>query len=134
MLVVLDTNILVSALLSPNGRPAEILNLALNQKVRLCYDSRILTEYEAVLSRPKFSFEPGDVGKLMSFIQTEGMSVIPTPLTIPFVDQSDAKFYETAKHCHAALITGNQKHFPEDKETVFTAAEYLEKFMGRRLG
>jgi putative PIN family toxin of toxin-antitoxin system len=53
-LLVLDTNVLVSALLSPFGAPGRIWDLVLAREVRLVYDDRILVEYRRVLSREKF--------------------------------------------------------------------------------
>ena len=52
MFAVIDTNILVSALWSPGGPPAQILGLVLQGTVRPCYDYRIMEEYRDVLNRP----------------------------------------------------------------------------------
>jgi putative PIN family toxin of toxin-antitoxin system len=54
--VVLDTNVIVSALINPYGAPASILGLVLEEKIELCYDTRILIEYRDVVMRPKFGF------------------------------------------------------------------------------
>ncbi|MBN1308985.1 MAG: putative toxin-antitoxin system toxin component, PIN family [Chitinispirillaceae bacterium] len=58
MTAVLDTNVLVSALLNPYGTPSSILNLIIKEKIILAYDVRILCEYEEVLHRPRFDFSP----------------------------------------------------------------------------
>ena len=58
---VLDTNILVSALLSPAGAPARVFDHVLNGDVILCFDSKIILEYREVLARPKFNFDPGRI-------------------------------------------------------------------------
>lgn len=50
--VVLDTNIVVSALLSPHGSEAAVFRLALSGVIRLCVSEPVLREYEEVLSRP----------------------------------------------------------------------------------
>ncbi len=55
-----------------------------------------------------------------------GRSVIAEPLDAAFMDEADKKFYEVAKFCGAQLITGNIKHFPNDK-IVLTASEFLEQ-------
>ncbi|GMO65076.1 MAG: hypothetical protein Ta2A_13100 [Treponemataceae bacterium] len=117
-LVVLDTNILVSGFWSPNGEPAKILALLQNGNLSACYDQRILTEYHEVLARPKFGFDPWEINDFLSFLQQEGLSVVPAPLPMEFIDESDRAFYETAKHCNACLITGNIKHFPKDGVAV----------------
>ncbi len=56
MLVVIDTNILVSALWSKNGLPAKILSMVVSGVLVPCFDDRILCEYKDVLNRPKFKF------------------------------------------------------------------------------
>ena len=114
MLVVLDTNIIVSALLSPHGKPAYVFNRFINGDFTLCADERIIAEYYAVLSRPKFKFNPQLIDRIISFIRTHALIVTPITLSAQFDDESDKKFYEVAKTCNATLITGNLKHFPSD--------------------
>ncbi len=114
MLVVLDTNVVVSALLSPGGRPAYIFKQFLDGDYTLCCDERILREYEAVLSRPKFRFRAEAVAELMRYIRASCLNVQPVPFDVEFTDEADKKFYEVAKYCNAVLITGNRKHFPDD--------------------
>lgn len=114
MLVVLDTNVIVSALLSPHGKPAYVFNRFVNGDFTLCADERIIAEYYTVLSRPKFKFNPQLIERIISFIRTHALIVTPIMLPVPFEDESDKKFYEVAKTCNATLITGNLKHFPVD--------------------
>lgn len=127
MLVVIDTNILVSALWSRSGAPARLLGRVISGELIPCYDHRILTEYRNVLMRPKFKFSEAEVNSLLTWITDIGQCVIPEMLRDRFVDESDKKFYEVAKFCDAKLITGNAKHFPKD-EIVFTVSEFLENF------
>lgn len=56
MNIVLDTNVLVSALWSADSKPALIVNGVLSRRFTVCYDYRILNEYYAVLKRPQISF------------------------------------------------------------------------------
>lgn len=126
MMVVLDTNVLVSALWSRNGSPAKVVSMTLSGKLIPCYDYRILCEYREVLQRPRFGFTSGEVNSLLDWIESYGRSVIAEPLGDVFLDEADKKFYEVAKFCGAALITGNLKHFPEDP-LVMSVAEFLEK-------
>jgi putative PIN family toxin of toxin-antitoxin system len=56
MRIVLDTNVIVSALINPNGTPGRILASILNGKVKILYDNRIIFEYIDVLSRKDFGF------------------------------------------------------------------------------
>ena len=126
MKVVVDTNILVSALWSRNGVPARILSLILTGDIIPCFDYRIMCEYREVLKRPKFGFSKEEVNSLLSWFEDYGFSVLAEPLSISFSDEADKKFYEVAKHCKAVLVTGNLKHFPEDP-LVMSASEFLEK-------
>ena len=114
MLVVLDTNILVSGLMSPNGKPARLLDRVMNGDDTLCVDDGILWEYRVVLFRPKFGFDPDAVESLLSYLRSHSLIVTPDASEVPFTDESDRKFYEVAKYCNATLVTGNLKHFPND--------------------
>mgnify|MGYP001035140472 CR=1 FL=1 len=86
MLIVLDTHILVSALLSPFGSPAHILDRVLRGDFRAAYDDRLLAEYRAVLARPKFGFAAHDVTALLEYLETSGEPVVATPLLCPLPD------------------------------------------------
>ena len=126
MLVVVDTNILVSALWSRNGAPARAVGLILSGDLTPCYDHRIMLEYRQVLQRPKFRFRPSEINALLDWFKQSGRSVVPTPVDTPFVDEADRKFYEVAKYCGAVLITGNLKHFPND-DAVMSVSDFLER-------
>ncbi len=116
MRVVLDTNVLVSGLLSPYGAPGEVVQLAASGISELCYDGRILAEYREVLSRPKFGFDPEEVSVLLEQIKTGGRLVAPMPLAKALPDSEDEAFLEIALAAGAqALVTGNIRHYPPDK-------------------
>ena len=126
MLVVIDTNILVSALWSRTGAPAKVVSMILSGEMVPCYDYRILCEYREVLQRPKFGFSKGEINSLLEWFESNGRSVLAEPLDEVFIDETDKKFYEVAKFCGAVLVTGNLKHFPEDS-LVMSSAEFLNK-------
>lgn len=126
MLVVIDTNILVSALWSRNGAPARVVSMVLTGDIVPCYDYRILCGYREVLQRPKFGFSKSEINSLLDWFEACGRSVLAEPLEDVFVDEADKKFYEVAKFCGAVLVTGNLKHFPEDP-LVMSVADFLEK-------
>lgn len=128
MFVVVDTNILVSAFWSRNGNPAKIIGLIQNRIITPCYDYRILEEYEEVLSRARFGFDEWEINDFLSQIKDDGISVVAQAVDIPFVDESDKKFYEVAKSCNAKLITGNIRHFPPDDILVISPADFLDSF------
>ncbi len=126
MPVVIDTNILVSALWSRNGAPARAVGLVLSGRLTPCYDHRIMLEYRQVLQRPRFRFRPGEINSLLDWFKQAGRSVVADPVDLPFADEADRKFYEVAKYCGAVLITGNLKHFSDD-DTVMSVSDFLER-------
>ncbi len=126
MKIVLDTNVLISALLSPEGSPAALLGLIINEKVKLLYDNRILSEYIEVLNRKKFNFKQEWIEPLIDFIRNEGEFIIATPIFKSFKDDDDKKFYEVAKSADANyIITGNVNHFPKEA-LIKTPKEFLD--------
>lgn len=127
MTVVVDTNVLVSALLSPSGAPAGVLNTILNGRATLLYDNRILFEYRDVLRRPRFQFPEPLVSPILDFVREAGQYVIADPTAIAFTDEDDKPFYEVAKSGGALfLITGNTNHFP-DEPMVVTPRSFLDR-------
>ena len=129
MIAVLDTNVLVSALWTPNGKAAHIVNQAISGRLKLCHDYRILAEYREVLSRPKFKFYDWQVNFLLERLEKDGISVIPIALPqVPFTDESYRVFYEVAKFCDAPLVTGNLKHYPQDN-CVVTVSDFYDKIL-----
>jgi len=80
MKIVLDTNVIVSGLISPYGNPAEIIRMVSVGEIRLCYDARIITEYKEVLRRPKFQFNPEKIDIILDQIQYPGEIVSSKPL------------------------------------------------------
>ena len=73
MKVILDTNIIVSALLSPQGLSAKILNFVLNGKLTIVYDNIIFAEYVEVLNRNKFEL---DKESPLSLLYTVSLSIV----------------------------------------------------------
>jgi putative PIN family toxin of toxin-antitoxin system len=132
MKVVVDTNVLISALLSPAGPPAQILNLVLNGRLTVLYDNRMLSEYREVMRRPKFRFEADAVEALLEFIGAEGEYVVAEPQPAPIKDEDDRAFYEVALSGGARrLVTGNASHYPRDKRIV-SPAEFLRSYRQNR--
>ena len=132
MTVVLDTNILVSALINPLGVPATILSLLLNGRLTVLYDNRILGEYKEVLSRPKFHFKKSLILQLLDYVRHEGEFIAAEPLRVPSVSEDDKMFYEVAKAGKAQfLVTGNKKHFPNE-DIVRTPKEFVDLYLSRK--
>ena len=114
MKILLDTKVLVSGILSPNGPPAAVLRALLTERVTLCFDERIVSEYRNVLTRTKFSFDPDLVEELIGFLEASGSPTLAAPLAVTLPDPWDQMFIEVAISSNADfLVTGNLKHFPE---------------------
>ena len=126
MKVVLDTNVLVSALWTQAGNCSVILSQVLQDEIIPCFDHRILNEYRVVLSRPRLIFSPAQTNELLREITSRGLTVTVAPSTINLPDEADRKFYDTAKTCNAILITGNIRHFPEEP-LIMTPAQFLAR-------
>jgi len=127
MKIILDSNVIVSALLSPNGLPAKILNLILSGSVTIVYDNLILSEYINVLGREKFKIDKELLEIVIGFIKEEGEYKIAMPQKIKFKDEDDKIFYELFKSGDVDyLITGNKKHFPNEKG-IMNPREYIEE-------
>jgi putative PIN family toxin of toxin-antitoxin system len=77
MKVVLDTNVIVSALINTNGIPAKVLALILNGKVKILYDNRIVFEYNDVLSRKEFGFNTEIIADMIDYFRNDGEFVNP---------------------------------------------------------
>jgi len=126
MKIILDTNIIVSVLLSPQGLPAKILNLILNGNIKIIYDNNILSEYIDVLSRKYLKINQELVKIVLDFIEKDGEFKIAIPQKKYFNDENDKMFYELYKSGNVDyLITGNKKHFPNEKGIV-TAREFID--------
>ena len=132
MKIVLDTNVLVSGLLSPDAGPGEIVRMVSAGFLSLCYDARILSEYKAVLDRPKFKFASAAVQALLDQVKAHGQSFVGIPLQKPLPDQEDEPFLEVAIAANViCLVTGNMKHFPKESGqgiNVMKPADFLELY------
>ncbi|MCU0694177.1 MAG: putative toxin-antitoxin system toxin component, PIN family [Polyangiaceae bacterium] len=112
--VVIDTNVLISALLSPGRVPDLVLGVIRRRRDVVLYDQRILAEYRSVLVRPKFSFPPERVEALASSLLAVGRDVgAIEPWPGGLLDGTDRMFVEVAIAGEAeVLVTGNVKHYP----------------------
>ncbi len=132
MKVVVDTNVLVAGLLSPFGPPAEIVRMIATGHIQVCFDARILTEYEDVLARPKLRFDADSTRVLLEQLKAEGVNVTGVPLPVGLPDPEDEPFLEIAVSGQVySLITGNLKHFPLARRLgvlVLSPGEFLQSF------
>jgi putative PIN family toxin of toxin-antitoxin system len=130
MKIVLDTNILVSGLLTPFGPSGEIVRMLFSGKLILHLDARILSEYRDVLNRPKFKFNKDHIDLLLDFIKQYGQFVSSSPLQNPLPDPDDEPFLEAAIAGNVkTLITGNSVHYPNSLRegiNIVSPAEFID--------
>ena len=126
--LVIDTNILVSAALKPDGLQRTVLVLSMTRPARLYVSQAILTEYREVLARREFKFRRGLRRQLLQLIKNHAYLVNLARALLVTKDPDDNKFLECADAARADyLITGNQRHFPRfwKKTKVITSREFI---------
>ncbi|MDR2712466.1 MAG: putative toxin-antitoxin system toxin component, PIN family, partial [Clostridiales bacterium] len=107
--VVLDTNVLVSALWSNQGNPYKILEMFFQGEIMLYYNHEIMDEYSEVLHREKLGFPKNKVRNLLNEIMSKAVFAESPKSKMHFIDESDRKFFDLAKYYEARLITGNTR-------------------------
>ena len=126
---VIDTNVLVSAMLKWKSIPGKILELTFNGLIVPLVNDEILKEYREVLSRPKFKLTREIVDNLINGIIANSVFVNEQSLDEYLPDPKDRVFYEVVmeerKNKDAYLVTGNIKHFPI-KPYIVTPREMLD--------
>lgn len=127
---VIDTNVLVSALLSSKDDTAtvQVLAKAISGEIIPVYSNAITKEYREVLSRKRFGFSGELIEYLLSAIEKYGILVDSSPSGITLPDMKDVPFYEVVlekRDDGAYLVTGNIKHFPKEPYIV-TPRELLD--------
>jgi uncharacterized protein len=126
--LVLDTNIVVSAALKPEGLQRTVLLLAITKPANLYISDAILAEYQEVLARSELQIRKGLRQQLLQLIRSHAHRVIPSQSLEVTGDPEDNKFLECAEAARADyLVTGDQRHFPRfwKKTTVITSREFL---------
>lgn len=130
MMIVLDTNVIVSGILRPFSKAASILRLVADGALQLAYDLRLLSEYRDVLNRPKFNIAKINVEAFLTQVEQEGFLVSVKPLEIHLPDPDDETFLEVALAGRVdAIVTGNKRHFLKrayDGVKILSPAEFLE--------
>lgn len=128
---VIDTNVIVSALLSKNEDAAtvKVLDAVMDGRITPLYHEIILGEYREVLSRGKFRFREETIKTVFAALRFYGKKTVPLSTGKIFADLDDLIFYEVAMRENAYLVTGNQKHFPQEDFIVSPAqmAAILER-------
>ena len=124
---VIDTNVLVSALITrnPESATAKVVRLLLDNEFVPLYDADIITEYEDVLHRSKFPILPEVADALISYIVEHGVEASRVIFDEPMPDEDDRVFYEvTLSKDDSFLVTGNLKHYPMSPR-VITPSDFV---------
>lgn len=127
--LVIDTNIVVSAALKPDGLSRTVLVLAITKPAILYLSEAILDEYREVLARPELKIRKGLRTQLLDLIRSRARTVKPSSIPLVTKDPDDSKFLECADAARADyLVTGNQRHFPKfwKKTKVITSRELID--------
>jgi putative PIN family toxin of toxin-antitoxin system len=127
---VLDTNVLVSGLISAKGPPGRLIDAILARRLQIAFDDRILQEYKAVLARPKFQFKPADVTAFWEILPFQYHLVAMPVEDLQASDPDETKFLEVATATESkTLVTGNTRHYPEKSRgdvVILTPAEAFD--------
>lgn len=129
-LVVVDTNVIISALLSKheNASTTLVIRALYNHQFTPIYNDEIFSEYDNVLHRTKFQFPESTIQATLNYFKKYGIHVdrISTGENLP--DPKDLVFYEVCmakRSKDSMLVTGNMKHFPS-KPFIVTPNELLD--------
>lgn len=128
MRAVVDTNVLVSGLLSAGGPPARVLADIATARLRPVVCDAVMTEYEAVLRRPRLRIAATEADELMLLLRltAEWVAVPEYGGTPPLPDPTDWPFIACALEAGCPVVTGNRKHFPARLGVrVMTAREWV---------
>ena len=127
---VVDTNVLVAALLSKRDDSAtvQVIRAMISGEFVPLYHEDILAEYEDVLHRKKkYDLSESAIQTVLNAIRRFGIEVFPKPTGEIFIDEDDIIFYEVAmekRDDNAYLVTGNMKHYPV-RDFIVTPAEMV---------
>ena len=123
---VVDTNVIVSALITknPDSPPRQVLRAMMTGDIIPLYHQDIIAEYGEVLNRAKFHLKNTTVQTVLKAIQQFGIEVMPSPTGEVLIDMDDLVFYEVTME-KRYLVTGNQKHYPA-RNFIVTPTEMLE--------
>ncbi len=125
---VLDTNVLVSAVISSSGYPYDILRLIQSGNVIPIYDERMLNEYKEVFHYDKLKISEETFQQTFTLILKSGLLIQDVETTkAQLLDQSDIPFFEvkeSSEEFNSVLVTGNLKHYPEQRD-IITPKEFI---------
>jgi putative PIN family toxin of toxin-antitoxin system len=113
--IILDTNVLISALIQKSFPYKVVYDLFIEDKIKLCVSENLMTEYCEVLRRPKFAKYPdfaARVEMLLADIEEKAVMYFPTTTLDLLSDKDDNMILELADICSAdCIVTGNTNDF-----------------------
>ena len=127
---VIDTNILVSALLRPQGPPGQVMAAALAGRMIPVFSDAVFAEYGSVLTRPLLGLDTAQVRRALAAMHNVGVRV-HTALTPPadLPDPDDWPFIACALAAGCPVVTGNAKDFPPRLGIeVVSARQWVDTF------
>lgn len=126
---VLDTNVLVSAMLKASSVPGIVAAEAMTGDIIPILNDEIIAEYEDVLRRPKFKFEERAINVFLDELKKRALFIDAGLIEDLLPDPRDVIFYavlmEKRKEEEAYLVTGNLKHYPV-RTYIVTPREMLD--------
>lgn len=126
--LVIDTNVVVSAALKPEGLQRTVVLLAMTKPAHWYISNAILAEYRSVLARPELKIRRTLRQQLLQLIKNHTRLIMPSRLAQVTADPADNVFIECADAARADyLITGNQRHFPRfwKSTKIISSGEFL---------
>lgn len=126
---VIDTNVLVSAMLKWQSVPGNVMEFVLDGFIITVLNKEIVAEYRTVLARSKFRLDEEIITDIIDSLENVGFYVDAETIDIELPDSKDCVFYEVVmekrKEEETYLVTGNIKHFP-DEPFIVTPRQMLD--------
>ena len=135
--LVIDTNVVVSAALKPEGLQRTVVLLAMTKPTRWYVSDPIVSEYATVLARPELKIRKSLRQQFLQLIENHAHVVTPSRLGQVTLDPADNIFIECADRARADyLITGNQRHFPKfwKNTKIINSSEFLSVIAPHLIG
>lgn len=126
---VIDTNVVVSSMLSHNSNPGLIIDYITSGDIIPLLNQEIINEYINVLTRNKFNFDDITIQETIDVIKKNAIFLKREHTIEDFIDKDDIVFFEIVMSVRstmdAYLVTGNMKHYPV-RSYIVTPKEMIE--------
>jgi uncharacterized protein len=135
--LVIDTNVVVSATLKPEGLQRTVVLLAMTKPARWYISEAIVAEYALVLTRPELKIRRSLRQQLLQLIKNHARVVVPSRIAQITSDPADNIFLECADAARADyLLTDNQRHFPKfwKNTKIISSREFLSVIAPHLIG